>query len=658
MSHITREGRFVTTFWKGTFTAGLCLLLFPVLAAAQENVGLNGLLPFESPERIGQIQISTLPVTLQPAGQKLKDGLADLYTFETPSLKEQQQILDGIETALVELYSSLDDVETDAQLETLVELEGNVKRRFDLLSAVLHTLQNAPEDQQEALRTELKSLVDAIEGYEADALEGNSNLAVREQLANLNEMTDASAIESVIRIHYYNFNIRTFVSEPFAEYAFNECRRECGPVCDFILGARVRGTQRTSSGVSIDFIPSDSEAKFSININGNTKSNTRGVTDQATVYTYGNHYFSGKKVIKYDGQNFSWYRATLGVNTNNTVMDAKLNRRGLVAKLIGDKIAYNRAVDMNPKSESIAAGRLRGRVLPKFNREIEDTFGDLNDERVKRHERMEAEAIAPNESLARTDHDELRTAERLMNPGQLGADRSTTLFNTSTGMTLQLHESWINNSLARDTLNPPSDVLTFPQFGEMLTAKFERAFDFEVERDEAEEDADKLVVYDSDPLHVKFENGKIRLILRVGLEQAGRDDVIKERRVEVPLKIVMGEEDIQLAISDDELDRVRVLPLDPSDKRPIANRIIGDKIKNKVAERLAEQTFDRHLIYEADDEGKQIPVTIAEVHPVNGWLIVVVEPTSVYEDEVEATVVSEEAEIIIGDEEVEVTPAE
>ena len=634
--------------WKGTLSAGLSLMLFPGMVAAQENVGLNGLLPFESPERISQINVAGLPENLQPAGKKLREGLASLYSFETPSLEEQQQILAGIEGALKELYDGLDTVEGSAQLETLVELEGNVKRRFDLLAAMLYTLEKAPEGQQEALRTELKGLIDAIEAYEADALDGNADEVVREKLAVLGDMTDTSAIESVIRIHYYNFNVRTFVSEAFAEYAFNECRRECGPVCDFILGARVRGTQRTQSGVSIDFIPSDDDAKFSININRNTKSNTRGVTDQATVFTYGNHYFSGKKIIKYDGEEFSWYRASLGVNTNNTVMDAKLNRRGLIAKLIGDKIAYNRAVDMNPKSESIAAGRLRGRVLPKFNSEIEDTFGDLNDERVKRHERMEAEAIAPNETLARTDGDELRTAERLMNSGQLGADRATTLFNTSTGMTLQLHESWINNSLARNTLNPPSDVLTFPQFGEMLTAKFERAFDFEVERDEAEEDGDKLVVYDSDPLHVKFENGKIRLILRVGLEQEGRDDVIKERRVEVPLKIVMGEDTIQLAISDDDLDRVRVLPLDSSDKRPIANRIIGDKIKNKVAERLAEQTFDRHLIYEADDEGKQIPITIAELHPVNGWLIVVVEPTDRFEPE--ATVVEEEAEIVIDDE--------
>lgn len=605
-------------------------LALPGICSADEPVeGLTGLLPSEIPEGIDRIGQQKLPSELLEFGEKITAALSKLYGFEAHSLASQQETLAEIQLQMGTLYQALENPEYSEYFDTLADIEGKLSRRIDLLQAVLRLLGQAEGDSTE-LRQELKTFLVGIEAYEADSLEGNAAVSVHEQLAKLSRVTgDVSDLEEIVRIHYYNFNLRTFVSEPFAEYAFNECRRECGPVCDFILGARVSGTQRTNSGVSINFIPSDDSAKFSIGIQGNTRSNTRGVTDQATVFTYGNHYFTGKKIISYRDDTFSWQRASLGVNPNNTVTDAKLNRRTLLAKLIGDKIAYTRAVEMTPKTESIAASRVRSRVLPKFNREVEDTFSDLNEQQVKRRERMAQEKIAPNETLSRTDHDEIRNAERLMNPGQLAADRPTKLFNSPTGMTIHIHESWINNALARQTLQVPAPEISFPDFGKMLTEKFERAFDFEMEREPAEEDGDRVLVYDTDPLHVQFDNGKIRVILRIGLHQAGREDIIKHRRVEIPLKIILEEDVIRLAISDDELDRVRVLPLDPEDKRPIANRIIGDKIRDKISRKLAEKTFDRHLIHEAGkNKDKEIPVTIAELHAVNGWMIIVVEPTS------------------------------
>lgn len=306
-----------------------------------------------------------------------------------------------------------------------------------------------------------------------------------------------------------------------------------------------------------------------------------------------------------------------------------MNRRGLLAKLIGDRIAYNKAVDLTPQTENVAASRVRGRVLPKFNREIENTFSELNESRAKLRDRMIQESIAPNETLARSDEDELRIAERLMNSGQLGADRPTRVFNSPTGITVQIHESWINNSLARETLDAQKQEMTFPEFGRLLTEKFERAFQREFEREAAEEDGDLVLVYDADPFHVRFSNSKVYLVLRIGLRQAGRDDVIKLRRVEIPLKIFIEGDQIRLAVSDDEADRVRVLPLDPTDRRPIANRIMGEKIRSKVEQRLADKTFDRHVMYKTNrEDAREFPVTISQLHTVNGWLIAVAEPTS------------------------------
>ncbi|WP_296458417.1 hypothetical protein [Rubinisphaera sp.] len=605
---------------------------------AQDDVGLKAIFRDavlnEPPWGIRDEDFSGLNESWGEWSSKTQELLDKLYNFDPLTIEEQEQLLADLKEQLQLTYPALKSDDEVANQDLLVDLEGKIARRIAIYESTLKLLKSSSE-QTEELQPVLAQLFQSLERYESDDRDVDVKLndeapeTVPQLISKIEGLSShSSPLVEQIRINYYNFNVRTFVSEPFADFAFYECRRECGPVCDFILGARVTGTQRTKSGVYIDFLPSDDSAKFAIRINGNTRANTRGVTDQATILTTGNHYFSGKKTVSYDGNEFSYYRASLGVNANNHVKSAYLNRRGLIAKLIGDKIAYDKAVEKTPETERIAAYKLRNRVLPKFNEEIEDSFNDLNKENKKRRERMAAEGIAPNEVLARTDDDELRTAERLMNEGQLGADRANTTFNSPTGMTLHIHESWVNNALAIDTIDlEPGQSLPFPEFSQQLAEKFRRAFDITKEREPAEDSGDDVIIYDVDPLHVQFEGGVIKAILRIGLKSDDRENPIAIRRVEIPIEYVLEEDQIRLQIS--ETRDVYSKPLDTSDPnyRRGEDPVIANKIKERFQERLAEETFDRHILFEADEEnGKKVPVTIASLHSVNGWLIVVVEP--------------------------------
>ncbi|TWT59884.1 hypothetical protein Pan54_05950 [Rubinisphaera italica] len=622
----------------GCLTAVCAFSLSTTTSFAQDDVGLKAIFRDavlnEPPWGIRGEDFSGLSESWGEWSDKTQELLEKLYGFEPLTIEQQEQLLAELNEQLDLTYPAFQSEEELANQDLLVDLEGKIARRIAIYEATLELLKKS-SDQSKDLQPVLAQLFQSLERYESDDRDVDIKLndeapeTVPQLISTLEGMSsNSSSLVDKIRINYYNFNVRTFVSEPFADFAFYECRRECGPICDCILGARVTGTQRTKSGVYIDFLPSDDSAKFAIRINGNTRSNTRGVTDQATVLTTGNHYFTGKKELEYDGNVFSYYRASLGVNANNHVRSAYLNRRGLIAKLIGDKIAYEKAVDKMPESERIAAYKLRKRVLPKFNQEIEDSFNDMNKENKKRRKRMAAEGIAPNEVLARTDDDELRTAERLMNEGQLGADRASTAFNSPTGMTLHVHESWVNNALAIDTIDlEPGQALPFPEFSQQLAEKFRRAFDITKEREPAEDSGDDVIIYDVDPLHVQFEGGLIKVILRIGLKSEDRENPIAIRRVEIPIEYVLEEDQIRLQIS--ETRDVYSKPLDTSDPnyRRGEDPVIANKIKERFQERLAEETFDRHILFEADEEnGKKVPVTIASLHTVNGWMVVVVEP--------------------------------
>ncbi len=625
-------------FLAGCLTAVCAFSLSTTTSLAQDDVGLKAIFRDavlnEPPWGIRGEDFSGLSESWGEWSDKTQELLEKLYGFEPLTIEQQEQLLAELNEQLDLTYPAFQSEEELANQDLLVDLEGKIARRIAIYEATLELLKKS-SDQSKDLQPVLAQLFQSLERYESDDRDVDVKLndeapeTVPQLISTLEGMSsNSSSLVDKIRIYYYNFNVRTFISEPFADFAFYECRRECGPICDCILGARVTGTQRTKSGVYIDFLPSDDSAKFAIRINGNTRSNTRGVTDQATILTTGNHYFTGKKVLEYDGDAFTYFRASLGVNANNHVRDAYLNRRGLIAKLIGDKIAYDKAVEKTPETERIAAYKLRNRVLPKFNEEIEDSFNDLNKENKKRRDRMAEEGIAPNEVLARTDDDELRTAERLMNEGQLGADRASTVFNSPTGMTLHVHESWVNNALAIDTIDlEPGQELPFPEFSQQLAEKFRRAFDITKERKPAEDSGDDVIIYDVDPLHVQFEGGLIKAILRIGLKSEDRENPIAIRRVEIPIEYMLEGDQIRLQISENR--DVYSKPLDTSDPnyRRGEDPVIANKIKERFQERLAEETFDRNILFEADEEnGKKVPVTIASLHTVNGWLIVVLEP--------------------------------
>ncbi len=637
-----------------------------VSARAQDEVGLQAIfreaILNEPPWGIRRSDFEALPESWSEWREETVSKLQKLYGFDPLTLEDQKALLAELRGQLDEVYAAFGDAEGQT-LDLLVDLEGKISRRLAIYEDLVAIAETASEEQMNELRPAVAELLQALERYESDdrdveiTLNDEQPKTVPALLSEI-EAAGGEAVQplaTTIRVNYYNFNVRTFISEPFADYAFYQCRLECGPVCDFILGARVTGSQRTNSGTYIDFLPCDTAAEFAVRINGNTRASTRGVTDQATIFTKGNHYFSGKKIVRFDGNEYSYYRASLGVNANNHVTGARLNNRGLIAKLIGDKIAYQKAVEKTPQTEAIAASRLRNRVLPEFNREVESTFNDVNEENRERRLRMAEEGIAPNEVLARTDDDELRIAERLMNPGQLAADRTTTVYNTPTGLTVHIHESWVNNSLAIETTDlEPGMSVPFPEFSRLLAEKFRRAFDIDKEAEPSDDTDDQVIIYDVDPLHVQFEGGIIKAILRVGLKAADRDNPIAVRRVEIPLEYVFEGDQIRLQVAENR--DVYSKPLDTSDPnyRRGEDPVIADRIRNRFKERLAEETFDRFFVLKADDEEKDVPVQLASMHAVNGWMILVIEPDEGDREEVvEAEVVveaddaEEEAEAVI-----------
>src|SRR5262249_39561583 len=184
-------------------------------------------------------------------------------------------------------------------------------------------------------------LVGALEQYE-DTHSSAASATARKafETARGTAPDGGDRISLALRNNYFNYNLRVVASEAFLSKLAGTSRDETGPVVDFILGADVRGTQTTHTVVSIDLVPSSRNAEFDIVARGAIASNTSGYTDQATVYTYGNHYFTASKRIGFDGQKFWTQPARISVSANNTTTGADTHM-GLFNG-IARRIAVNR----------------------------------------------------------------------------------------------------------------------------------------------------------------------------------------------------------------------------------------------------------------------------------------------------------------------------
>ena len=146
-------------------------------------------------------------------------------------------------------------------------------------------------------------------------------------------------------------------------------------VDDVVLGAKVDGHQTTTGTVGIDLKPNNSVIEFDMTFNGVTQTNTQGVTDQATIFTSGYHTFGAQKKIHFDGDRFKTFPATMWVNANNTTTGARTGVSGLpLFGSIADSYAAGVARDKRGQSEAIASGKLRNRLIPEFNQEVDAEF--------------------------------------------------------------------------------------------------------------------------------------------------------------------------------------------------------------------------------------------------------------------------------------------
>lgn len=553
------------------------------------------------------------------------DGLVWMDYVEANQLRQLPE--GGVPLAVVSnVYGRLTNpkrLKTDDQRRFLkrpgfVTLRQQLDRYLDRQKrATIQTVSVA--DRTKTLREKLWELVDALEQH---AQGSNTETSVRAHHAweDIVDLTDDNGhrIGSVLGEHYFNDNLRVRVSEAFLSRVAGYSFEEEGDVDDFILGATVTGKQTTSVTLAVDLQPGTDQIQFYMRLTGLTQSNTVGRTDEATVWTSGYHKFDATKSISFNGDVFRTAPAEMSVNANNTTTAARVNAGGIFAAL-GNDIALREARRREPRSEAIAADRVRQNVLPPFNTGVEEQFAQLTTTlETKVNPRLLDADLFPSRRSYTSTEDELQMDMRLMDTLEFGGNAAALLTDVEDAAVIHIHESMLNNALGRLALGSlemtEAELMATlaDSLGDLLPENISLALPEDREPDNTE-----FVFPDQDVLRVKIDNDALNIVLRTGLRPENGDE-IPTQQITIPLTFTIAEGKLEIAA-----DSVAVSAVDPP-RSPFVQIARAGVVKAKMKESLPTRTLD--ATFKVDrGRGEPVELKITEIRANAGWLSIVIQ---------------------------------
>ncbi len=544
---------------------------------------------------------------------------------QTVSSQPSIPVLLGVQRKFKEMDGALDDTQRRFLSQSPF---ASLERSLDTYLTLAQ--EKTKSTDRSTLRESLARLIGALEDYERD----NSSAAAIMARKAYGQICDLAPdggqrITDAMRTHYFNYNLKVVASEAFLSRMMAKVRTEEGPVRDYVLGADIYGEQTTKATVGIDLKPSDVGARFHVTLDGVTESDTQGVTEQATIYTSGYHSFLATKEVSFDGDKFKTHPATISVNPSNTTTGARTKVSGIpIFGSFFDSYAVSEARRRRGQSEAIAVDRVSRKVIPKFNKAVDEEFGDAN---VQLDERVNAPLrelnLYPSEKHFRTSETKLWISTRLMETDELSGDRPNTTLTSTKGIVIHLHESLLNNSLDRmelagrtvteDELKRKLETLLTKTVGRDV--KFQANESKDADDDDSDDKQPTTLVFPaSDPIRIHIEDGSLSLIIRTGLKQEEGKDDIPTQKITVPLEFSVEGDDIVI-----KRGTVSVSPVERPKNRFVQIARAG-VVRKKIQSALPERKLDRFISVERDGL-ESVDVAIAQIKTLGGWVSVVIE---------------------------------
>jgi len=373
-----------------------------------------------------------------------------------------------------------------------------------------------------ALRTELRAwaaepvaeedVLEHVERYEQTGLPSDAQRLARDRAyLEISPEENGRSLGQGVETHYRNANIRIAVSEVLLNRLIPQPSPEVAPVRDTVLGLPVRGRSRTSSDLAVRMLPDPNRVRLAVEVTGSVDSLTSTTSGPATFYSDSEAMYWVRKPLEVNLLGIRLEDTQVGVYNKTRLRNLETDfdffpvLGSLVKGMARSQHEQKRPAANREVRHKIAA-RARQRLDEELTRQLTDVAHRLNDRVL---EPVHALALEPALIDAETTEQRFCMRLRLAGQDQLGSHTPRPQAPADSLASLQVHETAINNVLAR--LELEGRTFTLPALSRHVASRLKR------EPWEANPSHDDVTITfaERDAAYVRCRDGKMMLTVSI-----------------------------------------------------------------------------------------------------------------------------------------------
>ena len=359
------------------------------------------------------------------------------------------------------------------------------------LSAVL---QHVEQFEQSRLPSDAQKVADDCRALALSPSAGHQELARR------------------LEMHYRNANLRFAVSEKLLNRLVPQREPEMAPVYETVQGVPTVGQSLITSDVALRMVPDANRVRLALEINGAVASYTSSNAGPATFYNRGDTVYTVRKPMELDLTGVRLQPTEVNVHTHSQLRDLETDFD--FVPLLGPFVSRI-AEKQHEQQMPAAKAELRWKVARKARQKVDsEAVPQLNEASNRLQEKvvrpLQAMELDPTLIAAETTAERISMRLRLAGADQLGSHTARPQAPADSLASLQIHETVINNALARLELD--GRTFTLPELRKHIAARFGQTEIFDVDPDN---DDVTITFAARDALNVQLQDGQVTIALAV-----------------------------------------------------------------------------------------------------------------------------------------------
>ncbi|WP_442505120.1 hypothetical protein SH528x_003895 [Novipirellula sp. SH528] len=357
------------------------------------------------------------------------------------------------------------------------------------------------------------SLLNQIEHQESNEIDTVS-VEIAEAVQTLRHADNPVAVEvaTAIDTYYRNANVRMAISQQMLQRMLPTIAPQSIPVRTRMLGSRVRGMSHVQSALSIKLLPSPNHWQIDLQTTGNVQTQSVGFSGPVALRTRGGTDFQATTPIEITPDGVQLGESWVDVRGENRLqgIETEYDNWPLIGALVRS-IAASRYDSLEPISNRLAQEKVRdqvgGEIDQRIDKEVKDSARSLSKMVLGP---LGALKLDPQVADMQTTNDRLLARYRLAGDWQLGAYTPRPRALRDSLMSVQVHQSAMNNTL--EQLVPrdqPRFIADMVGEGMMLFGQ-----NLAVVPDDIPNDV-MIQFAKTRPITVEIEDGKLWLTLRI-----------------------------------------------------------------------------------------------------------------------------------------------